>query len=58
MSIMNLVSGLSTFVGMATAGFFLPVLDVSGVIWIFARMYLTTAEISHTLRIPGVRALR
>jgi hypothetical protein len=58
MSIMNLGSGLSTFIGLATAGLFLPVLGVSGVIWIFACMYLTAAVISYTLRIPGVRALR
>jgi polyol permease family len=58
MSIMNLGSGLSTFIGPAIAGVFLPLLGVSGVIWIFAFMYLTAAVISYTLRIPGVRALR
>jgi len=58
MSIMNLGSGLSTFIGPAIAGVFLPLLGVSGVIWIFACMYLTAAVISYTLRIPGVRALR
>lgn len=31
---------------------------ISGVIWIFAFLYLTAAAISYTLRIPGVRALR
>jgi hypothetical protein len=34
------------------------VLGVSGVIWIFAFMYLVAAVISYTLRLPGVRALR
>jgi polyol permease family len=58
MSIMNLGSGMSTFIGPAVAGLFLPVLGVSGVIWIFAFMYVVAAGISYTLRIPGVRALR
>ena len=58
MSIMNLGSGLSTFIGPAIAGVFLPLLGVSGVIWIFAFMYLIAAVISYTLSIPGVRALR
>jgi polyol permease family len=58
MSIMNLGSGLSTFIGPATAGVFLPWLGVYGVIWIFACMYLVAAVISYTLKIPGVRALR
>jgi MFS family permease len=58
MSIMNLGSGMSTFIGPAVAGLFLPVLGVSGVIWIFAFMYVVAAVISYTLRIPGVRALR
>jgi polyol permease family len=58
MSIMNLGSGMSTWIGPAIAGVFLPLLGVSGVIWIFAFMYLTAAVISYTLRIPGIRALR
>jgi len=58
MSIMNLGSGMSTFIGPAVAGLFLPMLGVSGVIWIFAFMYVVAAGISYTLRIPGVRALR
>jgi polyol permease family len=58
MSIMNLGSGLSAFLGPAVAGVFLPLLGVSGVIWIFAVMYLTSAVISYFLRIPGIRALR
>ena len=35
MSIMNLGSGMSTFIGPAIAGVFLP-LGVSGVMWLFA----------------------
>jgi polyol permease family len=58
MSIMNLGSGMSTFIGPAIAGVFLPLLGVSGVIWILALMYLAAAVISFTLRIPGVRSLR
>jgi len=58
MSIMNLGSGMSTFIGPAIAGLFLPMLGVSGVIWIFAGMYLLAAMVSYTLRIPGVWPLR
>ena len=58
MSIMNLGSGMSTWIGPAIAGIFLPLLGVSGVIWIFAFMYLAAAVISYTLRIPGIRSLR
>jgi hypothetical protein len=49
---------MSTWIGPAIAGLFLPLLGVSGVIWIFAFMYLVAAVISATLRIPGIRALR
>jgi polyol permease family len=58
MSIMNLGSGMSTWIGPAIAGVFLPLLGVSGVIWIFAFMYLAAAVISYTLRLPGIRSLR
>jgi polyol permease family len=58
MSIMNLGSGLSTFIGPAIAGIFLPLMGVSGVIWIFAFMYLISAVLSYMLKLPGVRALR
>jgi predicted MFS family arabinose efflux permease len=58
MSIMNLGSGLSTFIGPAIAGVFLPIMGVSGVMWFFAIMYIVAAGISYTLRLPGVRALR
>lgn len=58
MSIMNLGSGMSTFIGPALAGIFLPILGVSGVIWIFACMYVLAAVVSSMLRLPGVRALR
>lgn len=58
MSIMNLGSGMSTFIGPAIAGLFLPWLGVSGVIWIFAFLYLVAAVVSYTLRVPGVWPLR
>ncbi len=58
MSIMNLGSGMSTWIGPAIAGVFLPLLGVSGVIWIFAFLYLAAAVVSYTLRIPGVWPLR
>jgi len=58
MSIMNLGSGLSMFTGPAIVGIFQPIFGISGVIWIFAFMYLISAVLSYMLRIPGVRALR
>ena len=58
MSIMNLGSGLSTFHGPAVAGLFLPRMGVSGVIWIFAGMYLVSAVVSYQLKLPGVHPLR
>ena len=58
MSIMNLGSGLSTFLGPALAGLFLPRMGVSGVTWIFAAMYLISAFVSYQLKLPGVRPLR
>lgn len=58
MSIMNLGSGMSTWIGPAIAGLFLPLLGVSGVLWIFACLYVAAAVISFTLRVPGVWPLR
>jgi len=58
MSIMNLGSGLSMFTGPAIVGIFQPMFGISGVIWIFALMYLVAAVLSYMLRIPGVRSLR
>jgi polyol permease family len=58
MSIMNLGSGMSTWIGPAVAGVFLPLLGVSGVIWIFAFMYVTAAAIGFKLRVPGIWSLR
>ena len=58
MSIMNLGSGLSMFTGPAIFGLFFPLVGVSGVIWIFALMYLISAVLSYMLKAPGVHALR
>jgi polyol permease family len=52
MSIMNLGSGTSIWLGPAIAGIFLPRVGVSGVIWIFALMYVVAAGIAMTLRLP------
>ncbi len=53
MSVMNLGSGTSIWLGPAIAGVFLPLVGVSGVIWIFALMYVLSALIAMTLRLPG-----
>ncbi len=53
MSIMNLGSGTSIWLGPAIAGVFLPRVGVSGVIWIFALMYVLAALIAMTLRLPS-----
>lgn len=58
MSIMNLGSGMSTWIGPAIAGIFVPIVGVSGTMWIFAVTYLIAAVISYNLRLPGVRSLR
>ncbi len=57
MSIMNLGSGTSIWLGPAIAGIFLPRVGVSGVIWIFALMYVLAALIAMTLRLPPRPAL-
>ncbi len=57
MSIMNLGSGTSIWLGPAIAGVFLPRFGVSGVIWIFSRMYLLAALIATTLRLPSERSI-
>ncbi len=53
MSIMNLGSGTSIWLGPAIAGIFLPRVGVSGVIWIFAGLYVLAAGIATTLHLPG-----
>jgi MFS family permease len=58
MSIMNLGSGMSTWVGPAIAGIFMPIVGVAGVMWIFACTYVIAAVIGFILRDPSVRPLR
>jgi polyol permease family len=58
MSIMNLGSGMSTWVGPAIAGIFVPLVGVPGVMWIFAFTYVISAIISYRLRLPGAWPLR
>ncbi len=53
MSVMNLGSGTSIWLGPAIAGIFLPRVGVSGVIWIFALMYVLSALVAATLRLPS-----
>ncbi len=52
MSIMNLGSGMSIWLGPAVVGLCLPRFGIEGVIWVFAGMYLTAAFISYTLKLP------
>lgn len=53
MSIMNLGSGTSIWLGPAIVGIFLPRFGVSGVIWIFALLYVLAALLTTTLRLPS-----
>jgi MFS family permease len=53
MSIMNLGSGVSIWLGPAIVGLCLPQLGVEGVIWIFAGMYMLAGFISYTLKPPS-----
>lgn len=52
MAILNLGAGASTWVGPAIAGLFLPILGVVGVMWIFAVLYVISAVLALTLRLP------
>lgn len=52
MSIMNLGSGTSIWLGPAIAGICLPLIGVSGTIWVFASLYVLSALISWTLTTP------
>ena len=53
MSMLNLGAGASVWVGPAIAGVFLPVIGVAGVMWIFAVLYLISAALALTLRLPS-----
>jgi polyol permease family len=53
MSMLNLGAGASTWVGPAIAGVFLPIVGVGGVMWIFAVLYLISAALAMTLKLPS-----
>jgi polyol permease family len=53
MSMLNLGAGASVWVGPAIAGIFLAPLGVGGVMWIFAVLYLISAAMAWTLRLPS-----
>ncbi len=50
LSVYNLGSGISIWLGPAIAGIFLPRIGVGGVIWIFAMMYLLAAVVGMFLK--------
>lgn len=52
LSVYNLGSGISIWLGPAIAGIFLPRIGVGGVIWIFAMMYLLAAVVAFFLKTP------
>lgn len=49
MAILNLGAGLAVFVGPAVVAVFRPLLGISGVVWIFAVMYVASAIMSFFL---------
>jgi polyol permease family len=53
MSMLNLGAGASTWVGPAIVGIFLGHLGVAGVMWIFAVLYVVSAVLAWTLRLPS-----
>jgi polyol permease family len=56
MSMLNLGAGASTWVGPAIVGIFLVPLGVGGVMWIFAVLYIVSAVLAWTLRLPSEEA--
>ena len=52
LSVFNLGSGISIWLGPGIAGIFLPHIGVGGVIWIFAMMYLLAAILGIFLKTP------
>jgi polyol permease family len=55
MSMLNLGAGAATWVGPAIVGIFLAPLGVAGVMWIFAVLYLISAALAWTLKLPSER---
>lgn len=52
MSVLNLGSGLSVFLGPAIVGLFIGVLGTSGVIWILAGLYFLSAILTGFVKLP------
>jgi MFS family permease len=52
MSILNFGAGASAWVGPAIAGIFLPIIGVGGVMWIYAILYVISATITWTMKVP------
>jgi polyol permease family len=52
MSILNFGAGASAWVGPAIAGIFLPIIGVGGVMWIYAILYVISAAITWTMKVP------
>lgn len=58
MSVLNLGSGLSAFVGPLVVTAFIGPLGVGGVMWIFAGLYFFGAFLTHFLTIPKENKIR
>ena len=52
MSILNFGAGASAWVGPALAGIFLRIIGVGGVMWIYAILYVISAAITWTMKVP------
>ncbi len=57
LSVYNLGSGISIWLGPAIAGIFLPRIGVGGVIWVFAMMYLLAAVVGLFLKTPQPKSV-
>ncbi|MFB3825927.1 MAG: MFS transporter [Bryobacteraceae bacterium] len=53
MSLLNLGAGASTWVGPAIVALFLSRVGVEGVMWIFSLLYVLSAVLAFTLRLPS-----
>ncbi|MGE5487377.1 MAG: MFS transporter [bacterium] len=52
MAILNFGAGASAWVGPAIAGVFLPLVGVGGVMWIYAILYIISAALSWSMKVP------
>lgn len=55
MSILNLGAGASAWVGPAIAGVFLPLVNVEGVMWIYAALYVISAGLTWAMKVTENR---